>query len=114
LDDIKTKACNSEGEPTIINETVATAYVDGNNLLGPVIGKFCMNLAIKKAKEAGIGWVVAKGIIRYSKIQLLISTFYKLKGSNHFGIAGFYTLLALEQNLLVSSLIFFLILKFFE
>ena len=28
---------------------------------GPVIGLFCMDLAIKKAKEAGIGWVSARG-----------------------------------------------------
>ncbi len=69
MDDIKTKACKSEGEPTIMNETVATACVDGNNLLGPVVGKFCMNLAIKKAKDAGIGMVVARGIIRYSEIE---------------------------------------------
>jgi LDH2 family malate/lactate/ureidoglycolate dehydrogenase len=52
-----------------MNETVATACVDGNNLLGPVVGKFCMNLAIKKAKDAGIGMVVARGIIRYSEIE---------------------------------------------
>ncbi|CAG2105678.1 unnamed protein product [Medioppia subpectinata] len=81
LEDITTKSCKAEGEPTILKESGATAWVDGNNLLGPVVGKFCMNLAIKKAKESGIGWVVAKG-------------------SNHFGIAGYYSLLALEQNLL--------------
>ena len=28
---------------------------------GAVVGPFCMDLAIAKAKEAGIGWVVAKG-----------------------------------------------------
>ena len=30
-------------------------------LLGPTVGKFCIDLAIKKAKEAGIGWVSARG-----------------------------------------------------
>jgi len=61
LNDVQTKACKADGEPTILNQTAATACVDGNNLLGPVVGKFCMNLAIQKAREAGVGWVVAKG-----------------------------------------------------
>ena len=47
----------------------ATALVDGKNLLGPVVGNFCMDIAIKKAKEFGIGMVVARR-------------------SNHYGIAG--------------------------
>nr|XP_006822613.1 PREDICTED: uncharacterized protein LOC100377141 [Saccoglossus kowalevskii] len=59
LDDIKKKTTVSDTEPSIVKENVATGYVDGCNLLGPVVGKFCMELAIKKAKEAGIGWVVA-------------------------------------------------------
>ena len=41
-----------------------------------------MDIAIKKAKEFGIGMVVAKG-------------------SNHYGIAGYYSLQALEHNLIV-------------
>ena len=28
---------------------------------GPFVGKFCMKLAIQKAKDVGVGWVVAKG-----------------------------------------------------
>ncbi|XP_077869473.1 putative oxidoreductase YjmC [Saccoglossus kowalevskii] len=62
LDDIKKKTTVSDTEPSIVKENVATGYVDGCNLLGPVVGKFCMELAIKKAKEAGIGWVVANGM----------------------------------------------------
>ncbi|XP_054166083.1 uncharacterized oxidoreductase YjmC-like [Oppia nitens] len=81
LEDIKGKSCKADGQPIILNESAATAWVDGNNLLGPVVGKFCMELAIKKAKEAGIGWVVAKG-------------------SNHFGIAGYYSLLAMNENMI--------------
>ena len=45
--DLQTKNTSAEGEPKVINETPATALVDGNNLLGPAVGKFCMNLAIK-------------------------------------------------------------------
>ncbi|BFY99219.1 hypothetical protein BsWGS_02259 [Bradybaena similaris] len=79
--DIQSKICVSDKEPEIAKETVATALVNGNNVLGPVIGKFCIDLAIKKAKEAGIGWVSAHG-------------------SNHFGIAGWYSIRAMEQGLI--------------
>lgn len=59
--DIKTGICNKDGEPVVEKESAATALVDGRNLLGPVVGNFCMKLAIQKAKEVGIGWVVAHG-----------------------------------------------------
>ena len=41
---------------------------------GPVVGKFCMDLAIEKAKNVGIGWVVAKGTFVYFffKFKILI------------------------------------------
>jgi LDH2 family malate/lactate/ureidoglycolate dehydrogenase len=57
--------CDSKANPTILKETAATAFVDGNNGLGPVVGNFCMGLAIQKCKESGVGWVVAKGSDRY-------------------------------------------------
>ncbi|CAM9460012.1 unnamed protein product [Lampetra fluviatilis] len=82
--DIKSGICEKDGEPTIEKETAATALVNGNNLLGPVVGNFCMDLAIKKAKESGVGWVVARG-------------------SNHYGIAGFYSMQALEQGMMGMS-----------
>lgn len=81
--DVQAGSINSKEEPVIIKDTVAVAYVDGNNLLGPVVGNFSMNLAINKAKEVGIGMVVAKR-------------------SNHYGIAGYYSMQAQQQNLIVS------------
>ncbi|GMT15599.1 hypothetical protein PFISCL1PPCAC_6896, partial [Pristionchus fissidentatus] len=72
-------SCEASGEPRILNERAGTAWVDGRNLLGPVVGNFCMDLAVKKAKEAGVGWVAAKG-------------------SNHFGIAGWYSMRAMKQG----------------
>lgn len=59
VSDIKDGRTKPSGEPLVIRESPATALVDGNNLLGPVIGKFCMSLAIKKAKEVGIGLVTS-------------------------------------------------------
>lgn len=55
--------------------------VDGKNGLGQVIGKYSMNLAIEKAKKYGIG---------------MIST----RGSNHYGICGYYTMMASNENLI--------------
>merc|ERR1711962_304046 len=79
--DIKSGICAKDGEPEVERESAATALVDGKNLLGPVVGNFCMNLAIKKAKETGIGWVCARG-------------------SNHYGIAGWYALRASDKGLI--------------
>ncbi|KAL0967871.1 hypothetical protein UPYG_G00258730 [Umbra pygmaea] len=61
IKDIQLGACAKDGEPVVEKETVATALVDGRNLLGPVVGNFCMDLAIRKARDVGIGWVVAHG-----------------------------------------------------
>lgn len=79
--DVKSGSTACEGEPTIIKEKGATAWVNGNNLLGSTVSKYCMNLAIKKAKEVGIGWVVAKG-------------------SNHFSIAGHWAMQAEKEGLI--------------
>ncbi|PSN40099.1 hypothetical protein C0J52_13746 [Blattella germanica] len=76
VSDIKAKTMDPNAEPSILKETPATAWVDGKNGLGPVIGNFCMDLAIKKAKTVA---------------------------SNHFGIAGWYTRTAQEQGLLGMS-----------
>lgn len=82
--DVLSGMCAIDGEPVVKKESSATALVDGRNLLGPVVGNFCMNLAIKKAKESGIGWVVAYG-------------------SNHYGIAGYYSMQALKADMIGMS-----------
>ena len=74
-------ACRPNLPPVILNETVAAGFVDGQDGLGGVVSQFCMELAIRKAKEAGIGWVTAKN-------------------SNHFGIAGHYSMMAQQEGLL--------------
>lgn len=64
----------------VIHETPSTATIDGDNALGPVAAKFSMQTAIEKAKTAGTGWVATKN-------------------SNHFGIAGYYSMMALEHDM---------------
>lgn len=56
---IRGKQCKPNAKCTIDRQREATAVVDGNHGFGAVIGKFCMNLAIKKAKQYGLGMVVA-------------------------------------------------------
>ena len=65
----------------IIHETPSTAVVDGDCGLGLVVAPFAMNCAIEKAKLAGTGWV-------------------SVQNSNHFGIAGFHAMMALESDMI--------------
>ena len=55
----------------IIKETPTTAVVDGHHGMGQVIGYKSMEMAIKKAKEYGMGMVA-------------------VRNSTHYGIAGYY------------------------
>lgn len=59
--DVKAGICSSKADPVIVREMAATAHVDGKNCLGPVVGDFSMAVACTKARETGVGWVVAKG-----------------------------------------------------
>jgi L-2-hydroxycarboxylate dehydrogenase (NAD+) len=65
----------------IIRESPTTAVVDGHGGMGMVIGKKAMQLAIDKAKKLGMGMVV-------------------VRNSTHYGIAGYYANLAVEQGLI--------------
>ncbi|KAL3103905.1 hypothetical protein niasHT_022420 [Heterodera trifolii] len=58
-----------DGEPKVLKQKGATAWVDGCDLLGAVVGNFCTELATKLAKEHGIGWVVCKRSNHYGICQ---------------------------------------------
>ncbi|CAF0884261.1 unnamed protein product, partial [Didymodactylos carnosus] len=81
VEDVKSGTTERKGEPQIMKNNGATALVDGKNLLGPVVGSYCMDLAIEKAKKFGVGVV-------------------SCRHSNHFGIAGYYSLRAVEKDLI--------------
>ncbi|XP_036220576.2 uncharacterized oxidoreductase YjmC [Bactrocera oleae] len=81
INDLAINSTDGGAIPEILKETPSTAWVDGRNGLGVVVGNFCMDLAIKKAKAVGVGWVCAKG-------------------SNHYGIASWYVLRALKEGLM--------------
>ena len=65
---------------TILHETPATALMDGGGGLGHPAGVRAMKLAIEKARQAGSG-VVA------------------VRRSHHFGAAGYYAQLALDEDM---------------
>ena len=65
----------------IVHETPSTAVVDGDAGLGLVVAPFAMQVAIDKAKQVGTGWV-------------------SVKNSNHFGIAGYHAMMALEHDMI--------------
>jgi LDH2 family malate/lactate/ureidoglycolate dehydrogenase len=65
----------------IVRESPVTALVDGDSGLGQVVSSKAMNLAIEKAEKNSVGLV-------------------GVRNSNHFGIAGFYGLMALEHDLI--------------
>ncbi|GAB4337862.1 MAG: Ldh family oxidoreductase [Calditrichia bacterium] len=75
----------ADAQPEIIRQNSVMAHVDGHNGLGQVAGVFGMELAIEKAEKEGLGLVT-------------------VKNSNHYGIAGYYALMALEKNLIGISL----------
>jgi LDH2 family malate/lactate/ureidoglycolate dehydrogenase len=65
----------------LVHETPSTAVIDGDAGLGLVVAPKAMEIAIEKAEKAGTGWVA-------------------VRNSNHFGIAGFHAMLALEKNMI--------------
>jgi L-2-hydroxycarboxylate dehydrogenase (NAD+) len=72
---------NASPQIKIVHETPSTAVVDGDGGLGLVVGPAAMQVAIDKAKEVGTGWV-------------------SVKNSNHFGIAGFHGMMALQHDMI--------------
>ena len=69
----------------IVHETATTATVDGDGGLGLVVAPFAMKVAIEKARIYGSGWVA-------------------VKNSNHFGIAGYHSLMAVEEEMIGISM----------
>ncbi len=65
----------------IIKEGPTTGLLDGNCGMGHVIAYKAMKMAIEKAKKYGVGAVA-------------------VKNSTHFGIAGYYSLMAIKEGMI--------------
>lgn len=76
----KSGRVNVSPDVKVVHETPSTAVVDGDRCFGMVAGVRSMRLAIEKAAATGTGWVAARN-------------------SNHFGIAGYYAMMALEHDM---------------
>jgi LDH2 family malate/lactate/ureidoglycolate dehydrogenase len=75
------KRVNATPNVHIIHETPSTATIDGDAGLGLVVAPKAMQIAISKAKNVGTGWV-------------------SVGNSNHFGIAGYHAMMALEHDMI--------------
>ena len=72
-------------QPEVIRETPVSALIDGHFGMGALVGVYAMNKAIEKAKQTGIGMVA-------------------VRNSSHYGIAGYYTLMAEKEGLAAFSM----------
>lgn len=75
------KRVNALPNVHIVHETPSTAVVDGDQGLGLVVAPIAMKVAIEKAKQVGTGWV-------------------SVCNSNHFGIAAYHAMMALEEDMI--------------
>lgn len=64
-----------------IFETPVSRVIDAHNGMGQIVGQQAMRVAIEKAKNAGVGMVA-------------------VRNSNHYGIAGYYTEMAVAEDLM--------------
>ena len=78
---LKEGRINPRPQLKVIRSTASTANVDGDNGLGLVIGPRANRIAMDLAAKSGTGWV-------------------SVCNTNHFGIAGYYVLKALEHDLI--------------
>ncbi|HVV56086.1 MAG TPA: Ldh family oxidoreductase, partial [Mucilaginibacter sp.] len=75
------KRINTSPDIKIVHQTATTATVEGDAGLGLVVAPFAMQVAIEKAEKYGSGWV-------------------SVRNSNHFGIAGYHALMAVEKDMI--------------
>lgn len=75
------KRVNASPNMNVIHETPSTATVDADAALGLISTPYAMRIAIEKAKNCGSGWV-------------------SVMNSNHFGIAAYHSMMALEHDMI--------------
>ena len=79
-DRIKSGRHRTQTEMEVVKETETTAVVDGHHGMGHVVSYRCMQIAIDKARRYGLGAVA-------------------VRNGTHFGIAGYYALMAAEAGM---------------
>ena len=81
LDRIKDGILNPITNMEIVREGPTTAVIDGHNGMGHVISYKAMNLTIEKARKYGMAMTA-------------------VRNSTHYGIAGFYALMAVREDMI--------------
>ncbi len=70
-----------DATPEVVFESPISAVIDAHDGMGQVVGHKAMIMAIEKAKKSGVGIV-------------------SVRNSNHYGIAGYYALMAVKEGLM--------------
>jgi len=76
---------NTNPNIKIVHESPSTAVVDGDGAIGMIAATKSMEIAIEKAEKCGTGWV-------------------STRNSNHYGIAGYYAMMALAHDMVGLSM----------
>ena len=76
---------NTQAQIETVRETPVSALLDAHFAMGQLSGVRAMEIAIEKAKKTGVGMVC-------------------VRNSSHFGIAGYYPLMALREGLCAFSM----------
>jgi LDH2 family malate/lactate/ureidoglycolate dehydrogenase len=84
-EEIELGQVNVQAKAEIIHETPVSAVLDGHKAMGQLTSVTAMRIAIDKARKSGIGMVA-------------------VRNSNHYGIAGYYTMMAAESDLIGTSM----------
>ncbi len=85
VDGIRCGKMNPKPKMKVVRENPVMALIDADNALGQVAGVFGMKKAIEKAKDMGVGIV-------------------SVAHSNHYGIAGYYSMMALKYDFIGISM----------
>jgi LDH2 family malate/lactate/ureidoglycolate dehydrogenase len=81
----KANRINVKPNIRVVHETPSTAVIDGDGAVGMVAATRSMEIAIEKAGKVGTGWV-------------------STRNSNHYGIAGYYAMMALQHDMIGMSM----------
>ncbi len=82
---LKQRLLDPASSTSSIHETPISLALDGGNGLGPVVAHRAMTRCIEKAKQVGLAAVT-------------------VRNSNHYGIAGYYAMMALSHDMIGVSL----------
>ncbi len=80
LANIRRGGMNPHAQVCIERETPAIALIEADCAFGPVVTTYAMNVAIEKARQVGIGWIV-------------------IRNTTHQGCMAYYPMLAVQQNM---------------